>query len=149
MPILCEENQRSGLRAPDHPITRSFAMWGPGLLGSFMKVLGGLTHLLVVVNKFTKWIETIPLAKIGSMQAVNFAQDNVFSFRFPNSIITDNGTQFTREKSLDFYVDNNIWVDSATVTHPCTNGQVERANGLIPHGLKPHILTQEGKDVHT
>jgi hypothetical protein len=33
------------------------------------------------------------------------------------------------------------------VAHPCTNGQVEHANGLILHGLKPRILTQEGEDV--
>jgi hypothetical protein len=36
----------------------------------------------------------------------------------PNSIITDNDTQFTREKFLDFYDDNNIRVDWATVAHP-------------------------------
>jgi hypothetical protein len=34
------------------------------------------------------------------------------------------------------------------VAHLRTNGQVERANGLILQGLKPHILTQEGEDVH-
>jgi hypothetical protein len=34
------------------------------------------------------------------------------------------------------------------VAHPHTNGQVERANGMILQGLKPRILTQEGNDVH-
>jgi hypothetical protein len=33
------------------------------------------------------------------------------------------------------------------VAHPCTNGQAEGANILILQGLKPLILTQEGKDV--
>jgi hypothetical protein len=72
------------------PITWLFAMWGLDLLGPFKKALGGLTHLLVVVDKFTKWIEAKPLAKIGSKQAVNFIQDIIFYFRVPNSIITDN-----------------------------------------------------------
>jgi hypothetical protein len=40
-------------------------------------------------------------------------------------------------------------VDWTTITHPCTNGQVEHANGLIMQGLMPCILTQEGEDVHT
>jgi hypothetical protein len=39
-------------------------------------------------------------------------------------------------------------VDWVAVAHPRTNGQVERANSIILEGLKPHILTQEGEDVH-
>jgi hypothetical protein len=41
-------------------------------LGPFKKVPEGLTHLLVVVDKFTKWIEESPIAKIGSKLAVSF-----------------------------------------------------------------------------
>jgi transposase InsO family protein len=68
-------------------------------------------------------------------------------FWVPYSIITDNGTQFTGEKFLDFCDDNNIRVDWAMVAHPRTNGQVERGNGMILQGLKPRIFTQEGEDV--
>jgi transposase InsO family protein len=57
----------------------------------------------------------------------------------PNSIITDNGTQFTGRKFLDFCEDHHIQVDWAVVAHPMTNGQVERANGMILQGLKPRI----------
>jgi hypothetical protein len=54
------------------PITWSFAMWGLDLLGPFKKAPVGLTHLLVTVDKFTKWIDARPLVKISSMQTVNF-----------------------------------------------------------------------------
>jgi hypothetical protein len=111
-------------------------VWGLDLLGPFKKAPRGLTHLLVAVDNLTKWIEARPLAKIGSKQVV------------ANSIITDNGTQFTGENFLDFCDGNNIWVDWATVAHQHTNRQVEHANGLILQGLKPCILTQEGEDVH-
>jgi hypothetical protein len=107
-----------------------FAVWGLDLLGPFKTAPGGLTHLLVVVDKFTKWIEAKPLVKIGSKKAMDFIQDIVFHFRVPNSIITNNGTQFTGEKMLDFCYNNNIRVDV-----------VERANGMILQGLKPRILT--------
>jgi hypothetical protein len=93
------------------PITWLFVVWGLDLLGPFKKALGSLTHLLIVVDKFTKWIEAKPLAKIGSKQAVNFIKDIIFHFGVPNSIITDNGTQFTGQKFWDFCDDNNIWVD--------------------------------------
>jgi transposase InsO family protein len=57
----------------------------------------------------------------------------------PNSIITDNGTQFTGRKFLDFCEDHHIRVDWAAVAHPMTNGKVERANGMILQGHKPRI----------
>jgi hypothetical protein len=106
-------------------------VWGLDLLGPFKKAPEGLTHLLIVVDKFTKWVEAKPLAKIGSKQIVDFIQDIIFCFRVPNSIITDNDTQFTREKFLDFCDDNNIRMDWAAIAHPRTNRQVEHANGMI------------------
>jgi hypothetical protein len=93
------------------PITWLFAVLGLDLLRPFKKAPRGLTHMLVAVDKFTKWIEMNPLAKIGSKQAVDFIQDIIFHFRVSNSIITDNSTQFTREKFLDFCDNNNIHVD--------------------------------------
>ena len=55
----------------------------------------------------------------------------VHRFGVPNSIIMNNDTQFTRKKFLRFYDEYHIWVDWATVTHPQTNGQVERANSMV------------------
>jgi hypothetical protein len=66
---------------------------------------------LVVIDKFTEWIEPRPQAKISSKQVVSFVQDIIFCFGVSNSIITENGTQFTGEKFLDFCGDNNIRVD--------------------------------------
>jgi hypothetical protein len=70
---------------------------GLGPFGTLQESARGLTHLLVAVDKFTKWIKVRPLAKIGSNPAVNFIQDIIFYFVVPNSIITDNDTHFIRE----------------------------------------------------
>ena len=48
--------------------------------------------MLVAVDKFSKWIEARPIAKIKSEQAVQFSTDIVYRFGVPNSIIMDNGT---------------------------------------------------------
>jgi transposase InsO family protein len=48
----------------------------------------------------------------------------IHCFVAPNSIITDNGTQFTGKKFLDFCEDHHIRVDWAAVAHPMTNGHV-------------------------
>jgi transposase InsO family protein len=113
------------------PITWPFAMWGLDLVGPLQKAPGGYTHLLVAIDKFSKWIEVRPINNIRSEQAVAFFTNIIHRFRVPNSIITDNGTQFTGRKFLDFCEDHHIRVDWAAVAHPMTNGQVERANDMI------------------
>ena len=70
------------------------------LVDPLQKAPGGFTHLLVAIDKFSKWIEARPIGKIKSEQAVLFFIDIVFRFVVPNSIITDNGTQFTGKKFL-------------------------------------------------
>jgi hypothetical protein len=86
------------------------------------------------------------LAWLGSFPAlVAFFTNIIHRFGVPNSIITDNGTKFTRRKFLDFCEDHHIRVDWAAVAHPITNGQVERANGMILQGLKPRIYNDLNK----
>jgi ribonuclease HI/transposase InsO family protein len=127
------------------PITWSFAVWGLDLVGPLQKAPGGFTHLLVAIDKFSKWIEVRPLTSIRSEQAVAFFTNIIHRFGVPNAIITDNGTQFTGKKFLDFCKDHHIRVDWAAVAHHMTNGQVERANGMILQGLKPRIYNDLNK----
>jgi hypothetical protein len=61
-------------------------------------------------------------------------------FGVPNSIITDNGTQFTVREFKDFCADSGIKINYASVSHPQSNDQVERSNGMILQGLKPRIF---------
>jgi transposase InsO family protein len=69
-----------------------------------------------------------------------FFTDIIHRFGVPNCIIMDNNTQFTGKKFLDFYDNHHIRVLCSTVAHPKTNGQVERANGIVLQGLKPRIF---------
>jgi transposase InsO family protein len=127
------------------PITWPFAVWGLDLVGPLQKAPRGFSHLLVAIDKFSKWIEVRPLTSIRSEQALAFFTNIIHRFGVPNSIITGNGTQFTGKKFLDFCDDHHIRVDWATVAHPMTNGQVERANGMILQGLKPRIYNDLNK----
>jgi hypothetical protein len=74
---------------------RASSVWGLDLVGPLQKAPGGYTHLLVAVDKFSKWIEVRPLNSIRSEQVVAFFTNIIHRFGAPNSIITDNGTQFT------------------------------------------------------
>jgi ribonuclease HI len=48
------------------PITWSFVVWGLDLVDPLQKAPGGFTHLLVAIDKFSKWIEVRPLTSIRS-----------------------------------------------------------------------------------
>jgi len=100
------------------PITWPFAVWGLDLIGPLQKAAGAYTHLLVAVDKFSKSIEARPITNIRSEQAVLFFTDIIHRFGIPNVIITDNGTQFTRKKFLDFYDQHHIRVNWSAVAHP-------------------------------
>ena len=113
------------------PITWLFMVLGLDLVGPLKRVPGGYTHLLVAVDKFTKWIEVRPISVIKSEQAMLFFLDIVHRFGVPNSIIMDNGMQFIGKKFLRFYDEHHICVDWAVVAHPRTNGQVERTNDMV------------------
>jgi transposase InsO family protein len=105
----------------------------------------GYTHLLVAVEKFSKWIEARPITNLKAEQAVSFFTDIIHRFGVPNSIITDNCSQFTCRKFLEFCDNHHIRVDWAAVAHPQTNGQAERANDMILQGLKPRIYDRMNK----
>jgi hypothetical protein len=76
---------------------------------------------------------------------VSFFTDIMHRFVVPNSIITDNDSQFTDRKFLEFCDKHHICVDWAAAAHPQTNGQVERANDMILQGLKPRIFDRLNK----
>jgi hypothetical protein len=113
------------------PITWPFVVWGLDIVGPLRKAPGGYTNLLVAIDKFSKWVEVRPITNLRAEQAVTFFTDIVNRFGVQNSIITDNRSQFTGRKFLEFCDKFHIRVDWAVVAHPQTNGQVERANGMI------------------
>jgi hypothetical protein len=65
---------------------------GLDLVGPLQKAPGGFTHLLVAIDKFSKWIKVRPLTNIKSEQAVAFFTDIIHRFGIPNSMITYHNT---------------------------------------------------------
>lgn len=61
-------------------------------------------------------------------------------FGVPNRIITDNENQFTGGVFKEFCEDFGIKICYASVAHPKSNGQVERANGMVLQGIKARVF---------
>jgi transposase InsO family protein len=127
------------------PVTWLFACWGLDMIGPFKKAQGGYTHVLVAIDKFTKWIEFKPIASLTSAKAVEFIQDIIFRFGIPNSIITDLRSNFTSSEVFDFCKQKYIQIKYASVAHPRANGQVERANRMIQEALRKKVFDKNEK----
>jgi hypothetical protein len=104
--------------------------------------------MLVAVDKFTKWVEAAPVTTQDSTAAINFIKSIVFRFGVPHNIITDNGTNFTSKEFKSYCESMGIKLKFASVAHPKTKGQVEKANGLICNGIKKRLLAPLEKAKH-
>jgi hypothetical protein len=127
------------------PPSWSFACWSLDMIGPFTMVPGGFTHVLVAIDKFTKWIEYKPVAKLTPDRVVDFISDILHRFGFPNTIIMDLGSNFTANQFWEFCENACIKVKYVSVAHPRANGQVERANGLIIDSLKKSLYDENSK----
>jgi hypothetical protein len=87
-------------------------VWGLDLVGPLQKAPGGFSHLLVAIDKFSKWIKVRPLTSIRSEQAVAFFTNIIHRFRVPNSIITDMAPSSLAESS---------WTSARTTTSGWTS----------------------------
>src|SRR6266511_2664341 len=110
------------------------------MVGPLQKAPGGYTHLFVAIDKFTKWIEAKPVTTITAAKAKEFFQDIVVRFGIPNRIITNSGTQFTGSEFKDWCEELSIKICYASVAHPQSNGQVERANGMVLQDVKSRVF---------
>jgi hypothetical protein len=118
------------------PPSWPFAVWGVDILGPFPRAVGAYRFLFVAIDKFTKWPEATPVVSITQGAAVAFLKSIVYRFGVPSRIITDNGTQFRSWLFQEYCEGIGTQLCFASVAHPKSNGQVERANTEILRGLK-------------
>jgi transposase InsO family protein len=118
------------------PPSWPFAIWGVDILGPFPRAVGGYRFLFVAIDKFTKWPEATPVVNITQGAAVAFLKSIIYRFGVPSHIITDNGTQFRSWLFQEYCEGISTQLCFASVAHPRSNGQAERANTEILRGLK-------------
>jgi transposase InsO family protein len=88
------------------------------------------------------------VVNINKQSTVKLIKSIICRFGVLNRIITDNGSQFTIDAFQGYCEDLEIQICYASVAHPESNSQVERANAEILKGLKTrtcHGLKKHGK----
>nr|ABA97858.1 retrotransposon protein, putative, unclassified [Oryza sativa Japonica Group] len=105
----------------------------------FPRGQGGYKFLFVVIDKFTKWIEAEPTREIKADNAIKFIKGIFCRYGLPHRILMDNGSQFTSGDFQDYCIELGVKICFASVSHPQSNGQVERANGIVLRGIKTRV----------
>jgi hypothetical protein len=92
------------------------------MIGPLTTTPAGFTHVLVAIDKFTKWIEYKPITKLSADRVVSFIYDMLHRFGFANTIIMDLGSNFHSHQFWDFCEHSAIEVKYFLVAHPRANG---------------------------
>ena len=83
------------------------------------------------------------ICTIPAGSAVKFIKGIVSRFGVPNRIITDNGSQFTSNLFKTYCANLGMQICYASVAHPRSNGQAERANAEVLRGLKTRTFNKK------
>ena len=108
-----------------------------GVVGQFKTARGGMTHLLVAVDKFTKWVEVESIKNLNAKTTTKFLQKIIFRLGYPHNIITDSGTNYAEVEMKAFCQKKGIQIDLTSVAHPQSNRQAERMNQTVMAEIKP------------
>jgi IS30 family transposase len=110
-----------------------FRRWGIDLFGQINPPSSkGHKFVLLATDYFTKWVEAIPLKKVTSDNMVEFVKEHIICrFGIPQTITTDQGTQFTSSEFREFAESMEIKILNSYPYYAQANGQAEASNKIM------------------
>jgi hypothetical protein len=136
----CQDCQKFGntQRVPTsalNPIIKPwpFRGWGIDLIGQINPPSSkGHKFMLLATDYFTKWVESIPLKKVTSENMVEFVKEHIiYRFGIPQTITTDQGTQFTSSEFRNVAESMGIKLLNSSSYYAQANGQAEASNKIM------------------
>ena len=105
---------------------------------SGLPVSRGMSIILTIVDRFSKQVHFIPLAKLPSAaETADLLVQHVFRIHgLPTNILSDRGPQFVAKLWKSFCSSLGASVSLTSGYHPQTNGQCERANQSVETALR-------------
>ncbi|XP_029686437.1 uncharacterized protein [Takifugu rubripes] len=106
----------------------------------------GKRYMLVVVCRFSRWIEACPTSKADHKAAAKFLCKEVFPrFGMPDTISSDNGPHFVSQVIQEMFKILGIKQKYGCVYHPQSQASVERANGVLKTKIAKIMADCNGK----
>ncbi|CAL8992791.1 unnamed protein product [Prunus brigantina] len=98
--------------------------------------------MIVATDYFTKWFEAEPIFSTKEAD-----RNIICRFGCPQSLVTDNGSQFIGKQITAFFKKYGIKQHLSTPRYPQGNGQAEASNKIILDCLKKRLEGAEGNGV--
>ena len=115
--------------------TKRFHHWNIDLVT--MPESNGFKYLFTGVDRLSRWPIAVPLVDISTQSVVDaFAYGIIAAYGIPESITTDNGSQFTSAMWRQLMQVWGIRSHYTTTYHPEANGLVERFHRRLKESLK-------------
>lgn len=121
--VSCKVNQPSPEKAPLIPWVPTDTPWSrlhidfAGPIKDF--------HFLLIIDSYSKWVEVFKTKNITSSFTISKLREVFGRFGLIDTLVSDNGRQFTAEEFKVFMKSNNIKHILTAPGHPATNGQAE------------------------
>ncbi|KAI5324134.1 hypothetical protein L3X38_033207 [Prunus dulcis] len=102
--------------------------------------------MIVATDYFTKWIEAEALSSTKEADVERFIWRNIICrFGYPESLVTDNGSQFIGKQITAFLKKYGIKHYLSTPRYPQGNSQAEASKKIILNCLKKRLEGAEWK----
>jgi hypothetical protein len=149
----CEQCQRNkpdnrgkqGLPLAIATPERAWGVWCMDFMGPFPRTAEGYTHVMVVIDKLTRYVHYIPLRERATAQEVWRALNThvVAVHGVPEAIISDRDSRFTSHYWIALWEGMGASLKMSTAFHPQTDGQTENANKQLGEKLRCFVNAEQ------
>lgn len=147
--LECAYSKSSGIKRPPlHPIPKGDAPFDTlhvDHVGPFIKSTKGNTHLLVIIDAYSKFIILKPVRSTKTSIVVDKLREYFSIFGIPKRLVSDRGSCFTSNKFKDYMAQLGVRHVLNAVATPRANGQVERYNRTLLEALTAKCATADEK----
>ncbi|XP_055689215.1 uncharacterized protein K02A2.6-like [Lutzomyia longipalpis] len=98
-------------------------------------------NFFLVVDSYSKWPEIFKTSSTTTSQTINKLTEVFARLGIPETLVSDNGTQFTNPEFKKFCDVNGIAHLTTNPYTPASNGQCERLVGTLKHALEKQRTT--------
>ena len=141
--IVCQQSKTTHhTRVPlhnFHPVCHHFEHLHIDIVGP-LPPSQTFTHLLTVIDHFTRWPEAFPVANTSALLLARaFLHSWVARFGMPTHLTSDRGSQFTSTIWSQLSVLLGAELHHTTAYHPQANGMVERFHRDLKAALRARL----------
>jgi hypothetical protein len=143
---VCNE-RKSPKRAPAGEMgsvartaTEPFQIVAVDILGPLPETKKGNKYIVVFSDYFTKWPEAFAVTAVDAKKfAELFVEEIVCRYGAPETLLSDQGSQFRANLSKAIYEALQVRKVSTSPYHPQTDGMVERFNATLEDMLSAYV----------